>query len=395
MTTRIDELVNYPYRRIERLLGETRSDLRPLIMHLGEPKFGAPSLVAENVAGPEGVWSSYPAITGTQALRSSVAGWLERRFAVTSVDAAREVHPVTGTREGLFQIAMAAVMRKEAQLAAHEVPVILSPNPLYHPYFGGALFNKAEFYDLPLTAENGFKPDFSAVPADILRRAALAYICTPGNPTSRVMTHAEIQKQVDLAREYDFILASDECYSEIYYDDRPNPGVYDLLESDRSNVVMLNSLSKRSASPGLRSGFIAGDPEFIDLILLVRAYIGAQVPGGVQTASAALWNDEAHVEGFRQKYAALRSMADRALAGYEAYSSPEGAFFLWLNVGDGAAFARRLWQEKAVKALPGEIMARPSVTGGAGTPGDPFIRLPLIYSEADTEDMLDRVTSLL
>ncbi|MEM1046590.1 MAG: aminotransferase class I/II-fold pyridoxal phosphate-dependent enzyme [Pseudomonadota bacterium] len=391
-------LKDYPYDRLEPMLGVTRAGREPVLLHVGEPKFAPPSIVQSVIAGHTDSWSRYPNVRGTEDLREAIAGWICRRYAIppTTVDPARSVLPVAGSKEGLAFAITAAVMRKAARLPDGVRPVVFIPNPLYHAMFGAALMAGADPVTVPLTAAGGFKPDLTQCVPEDLSRAAAFVACTPNNPTASVMASAEIEALVGFAREHDFIAIFDEAYSEIYFD-APPPGGLGVAYSafgDFRNVVASNSLSKRSGVPGLRGGFLAGDPEFVGTdIYLARAYAGPQIPLPLQDAQAALWNDEDHVDAYRATYRHLKTIADDHFAGLPGYAAPEASFFVWLDVGDGAAAARTLWQTEAIKVLPGDIMSRPEPDGTR--PGAAYIRLPLVYDPDIMAEAFARVAATL
>lgn len=391
-------LKDYPYDRLGPMLGETTSSNPPLLLHVGEPKFEPPAAVQSIIAGHMASWSRYPQVRGTEALREAIAAWLCRRFELspTLVDPQSTVLPVFGSKEGLSFAILAAVMRKAEQLPDGIRPVVFIPNPLYHAIFGAVLMAGADPVTVPLTSATGFNPDLSRCSADDLERAAAFVACSPNNPTASVMGEAEIEAVIRLARTHDFIAIFDEAYSEIYFDAAPagGLGVAEKLFGSFDNVVVSNSLSKRSGVPGLRGGFLAGDGRFVGTdIYLARAYAGPQIPMALQDAQTALWRDEDHVEAYRDRYRALKVVADSCLGNLPGYCGPQASFFVWLDVGDGAAAARSLWQSQAIKALPGEIMSRPEPDGSL--PGKSFIRLPLVYAPDIMEEAFCRVVSVL
>ncbi|NMM45757.1 aminotransferase class I/II-fold pyridoxal phosphate-dependent enzyme [Rhodospirillaceae bacterium KN72] len=400
--SRLDLLKNNPYRRLAELLGDAEPGKEPLFLQVGEPQDAVPDIVAREVAANAALFGKYPPPNGSPGYQDAVARWLERRYGlnVGSVDAGRQVLALCGTREGLFQAALVAILRKRERLNPSETPAVLLPNPMYHVYFGGAVVGEADPILVNADAETGFVPDFAGLPTEVLDRAAICYFCTPGNPTGAVAKRADITRMLALARKHDFVLAVDECYSEIWFD-TPPAGGFDAavdLGGDTSHLLVLNSLSKRSGSPGLRCGFVAGDPALIESFAMLRSYGGAQVPGPLMAAGEALWRDEAHVEENRRHYSQLVAIADRHLAGVPGYVRPEAGFFLWLDttktIGDGETAAKRLWSEVGVKALPGRYMARPDPETG-GTPGDAYIRLALVHDPARVEEAMSRVASVL
>jgi N-succinyldiaminopimelate aminotransferase len=272
---------------------------------------------------------------------------------------------------------------------------VLLPNPYYLVYNGGATMAGAEVVHLDATAATSFLPDLAAIDPALLERAALFYLCTPANPQGAVADLDYLKKAITLAREYDFVLAVDECYCEIY-DDRAPPGALEAcvgLGGDLRNVLVFHSLSKRSSAAGLRCGFVAGDPALIARFQRLRSYGGAQIPLPLQHAAAALWEDEAHVEANRALYRRKFDIAEKMLKGRFGFYRPPGGFFLWLDVGDGEAAAKRLWREAAIRTLPGAYIAR--ANGGGENPGRRYIRVALVHDDATIAPGMERMASVL
>jgi aspartate/methionine/tyrosine aminotransferase len=303
----------------------------------------------------------------------------------------RHVLALSGTKEGLFLVAMLAV----PEPAARALPAVLLPNPYYLVYNGGATMAGAEVVYLDATAATGFLPDLDAIDRDLLDRTALFYLCTPANPQGAIADRAYLEKAVALARAYDFVLAVDECYCEIY-DGAPPTGALEVcaaLGGDLRNVLVFHSLSKRSSAAGLRCGFVAGDPALIARFQHLRSYGGAQIPLPLQHAAAALWEDEAHVEANRALYRRKFDIAEKTLEGRFGFYRPPGGFFLWLDVGDGEDAAKRLWREAAIRTLPGAYIAR--VNGGGENPGQRYIRVALVHDDATIAAAMSRMASVL
>jgi len=274
---------------------------------------------------------------------------------------------------------------------------VVLPNPLYHVYIGAALTSGAEVIYAPCTAATDFAPDLSVVPEDDWERVALVIATNPGNPTGTLLSAAFMKAAILRAREHDFTFLSDECYSELYFDTKPL-GAMDIcrdMGGSLDNVWVVNSLSKRSGLPGLRSGFIAGDADRLEDLYYLRAYGGAQTPVALQEASIRLWRDETHVEKFRARYAAINQIAHDIFGELPGFRAPEAGFVLWQPVssGDGDAVARRLWQEQAVRTLPGSILSRAMPDGSL--PGQGFVRFALIYPEETTREALLRSRDIL
>jgi succinyldiaminopimelate transaminase len=388
-------LSEYPFDRLRALLGgiEPPSGMAPMVLSVGEPRHATPPLVHDVVSNNGDLWNRYPPVEGTAEFRSAAVGWLTRRYALPDhlLDADRHVLPVAGTREALFLLAAVAVPRSKVGRR----PVVSMPNPFYHVYFGATLMSGAEPVYLPATRDTGFLPDLSAIDSATLERTAMMYLCSPANPQGAVADLAYLKYAVRLARRHDFVLAVDECYTEVY-DRQPPPGALEAcaaLGGGTDNVVVFHSLSKRSSVPGLRSGFVAGDSLLIEAFRRLRSFGGATVPLPVLAAATALWRDDDHVEQNRALYRAKFDLAERSLGNRFGFFRPEGAFFLWLEVGDGEEAARALWANSALRVLPGAYMAQPDAFGV--NPGAPFVRVALIEDLASTEEALRRLLKVL
>lgn len=397
--TNLDKLTDYPFDRLRSLLNGIKApeDKTQMIMSLGEPQHPSPALLAETVNKHADRWAKYPPIAGTPDLLDAIKDWLTKRYDLTSdaLRASQNIVAVSGTREALYMMGDIAIPRQKDG----QQPVVLMPNPFYQVYIGAAMMSGAEPVYMSATPENGFLPDFSELSEATLRRTALAFLCTPSNPQGAVADLDYLKKAISLARKYDFVLAVDECYAEIY-DQTPPPGglqaCQDLepdLKPDFTNVLVFHSLSKRSNAPGLRSGFIAGDADLIQKFKTLRNYGGASLPIPLLAASAALWRDDAHVEENRKLYRQKFDLADQILAGRFDYYRPEGGFYLWLNVGDGEAAAAKLWGEAGVRVIPGGYLARADQTGV--NPGAPFIRIALVQEPEFISDALSRIVETL
>lgn len=387
---RLARLTDYPFARLAALLSDIRPRVNtpPLVMSVGEPQTPPPARIAEVLNANAHLWGKYPPVAGTAEFRGAVAGWLGRRYRLPDglVDAERSILPVSGTREALFLLALAVVPTRKAG----RIPAVLMPNPFYAVYEGAGLLAGAEPVFLPATADTGFLPDLDALAPELLERTALFYLCSPANPQGVAADAAYLAKALGLARRYGFVLAVDECYAEVWLD-RPPAGAMQVaagLAQDGSgggrpweNLLVFHSLSKRSSAAGLRSGFVAGDPDLIATFARARSYSLAGMPLPVQAASAALWADDGHVAAIRSHYHANFAAAEDSLRGRFGYRRPDGGFFLWLDVGDGEEAARRLWSDGGIRVLPGAYLARPAP--GRPNPGQPFIRVALVH-DAET-----------
>ncbi len=387
---RLDRLHAFPFRRLAALLDglEPRPGRPVLDMSIGEPRHPPPPLLAETVAAHAGSWNRYPPPGGTAEFRACCCRWLERRNGLPegTLDPDRHLLPLAGTKEGLYLLAQLV-----APTTADGRPArILMPDPLYAVYYGAAVMAGAEPRPLPATAESGFLPDLDALRPELLARTALVYLCSPSNPQGAVADAAYLRRLAARAREFDFILAVDECYAEIY-DREPPPGALGATREDDpgfTNLLVFHSLSKRSNAPGLRSGFVAGDPRLLRRFLHLRAYAAAVQPLPLMAAAVALWEDETHVVENRALYRRKFDLAGTALGDRFGFYRPAGGFFLWLDVGDGEAAARRLWTEAALKVLPGSFL---SATEGPESPGHRYIRLAMVHDEATIADALERL----
>lgn len=394
INSRLARLADNPFARLGALLADIRPRVNaaPVMMSVGEPQHETPALAARILAESATLWNRYPPMQGTPEYRAACAAWLKRRYHLPAgmITAEQHVLALSGTKEGLFQVGLLAV----PETKAGKTPVVLLPNPHYLVYTGAPVMAGAEVVALDATAETRFLPDLDAIPADRLERCALFYLCTPANPQGAVASRAYLEKAIKLAREWDFVLAVDECYCEIY-DAAAPPGALEAalaLGGDLRNLLVFHSLSKRSNAAGMRCGFVAGDADLIARFQHLRSYGGAQVPLPLQLAATALWQDEAHVEANRALYRRKFDIAEARLAGRFGFYRPSGGFFLWLDVGDGEEAAKLLWREAAVRALPGGYIAHDQQSGN---PGRRYIRLALVHDDATVATGLDRLSQVL
>jgi len=378
MNPDLARLQPYPFERMARLhAGVTPpASMHTIRLSIGEPKHPTPGLITEALIEHLHGLSLYPSTRGSEALRESIATWLTRRFALPagSIDAARHVLPVNGTREALFAIAQCLVDRSAN-------PLVLMPNPFYQIYEGAALLAGAEPWFLNTDAASGYLPDFSAVPDTVWQRCQLIYVCSPGNPTGQVLEQQALQQLIELALSHDFVIASDECYSEIYQDDnRPPAGLLGAAAAMGNDgyrqCLVFHSLSKRSNAPGLRSGFVAGDARLIEAFLLYRTYHGCAMPPATQDASVRAWQDEQHVAENRRLYREKFDAVSDILAPVLDLQIPPASFYLWPRTPiDDQEFARRLYQQQNVIVLPGSYLSRDTATGN---PGRDHVRMALV-----------------
>lgn len=369
---RFSDLPDYAFPRLRKLLDGHAPGGPAIDMTIGEPKHPMPAFVGEVLADNLDGFGKYPPNDGTPELLAAIQGWIARRYGVT-VDGASQVMALNGTREGLFN-ALIAVCPEEKR---GKRPVVLVPNPFYQVYAVAALAIGAEPVFVPATAETGFLPDYESLPAEVLDRTAVAYLCSPANPQGAVAGRDYWARLIALAEKHDFKIFADECYSEIW-NGSPPPGALEIAAgqgADPERVAIFHSLSKRSNLPGLRSGFVASGPENIARIRKLRSYAGAPLPLPIQRVSERVWADEAHVQANLALYAEKYAIAAQVFAGMQGFRLPEGGFFLWLPVDDGEAAAVRLWRETGVRVLPGAYLARD--TGGLN-PGKGYIRVALV-----------------
>ncbi|MDH5747910.1 MAG: aminotransferase class I/II-fold pyridoxal phosphate-dependent enzyme [Rhodospirillales bacterium] len=394
LNPRLNDLIDYPFDRLRALLDghASQANVEPLAFSIGAPRHAPPAMVAEILAAESAGWGQYPPIDGTPEFIDAVSGWLSRRFNLPPgfVNGAAHVLAASGTREVLFMAGMLCV----PETKNGKSPAVLIPNPFYQVYSGSALMNGAEAVFLPTGRETNFLPDLDSLTNDVLDRTVVFFLCTPSNPQGAVADLAYLKKAVELARAHDFLLAVDECYTEIY-DRDPPPGALQAcaeLGGGFENVLVFHSLSKRSSVPGLRSGFVAGDPNLIAPLRRLRTFSAATVPRPVMAASAALWRDDEHVHVYRELYRANFQAADEILDGRYGYYRPPAGFFLWLDVGDGVEAALTLWRKAGLRVLPGEYLAR-QVDGV--NPGRPFIRVALVHDLETTREGLARLRTVL
>ena len=388
-------LGEYTFARLNDILAgiSPRSNERPILFSLGEPQKSAPDLLSETIARHSDLWNRYPPPMGDGNFRQAASGWLARRYSlpVNLIDPDKHIIPVPGTREPLYQIGFICSPKEKNGARS----AVLMPNPFYHVYQGAAMSAGAEPIYLPAQEKNNFFPDLNTISEDVLNRTVIFFLCTPSNPQGSAASLKYLKDAINLARKYNFVLALDECYCEIYRGVPPVGGIEACAELGEglSNVISFNSLSKRSSAPGLRSGFLVGDEEIIKRYGQFVTFGGSPLPLPILHASTALWNDDEHVVENRLYYAKNFRIAEEILKPYGGVSVPQAGFFLWLNVGDGIAASKKLWQENAIKTVPGELMARAGP--GNENPGKKYLRLALVYDADTTKFGLQQVVKTL
>ncbi len=395
MNPNLSQLQPYPFERLAKLFeGVTApAALAPISLSIGEPQHATPGFIIEEVITHLHGLSHYPVTRGMPELRTAIAGWLVRRFGLpeNSLDPERQVLPVNGTREALFAFAQCIVNPVSDAL-------VLMPNPFYQIYEGAALLAGATPWFLNTTRETALLPDFDAVPEAVWKRCQLVYICTPGNPTGAVMPTTALQQLIELADRHDFVIASDECYSEIYREGTTPPAgllqaAAELGQTDYRRCVVFHSLSKRSNAPGLRSGFVAGDAAIMKDFLRYRTYHGCAMPPATQSASIRAWQDEAHVARNRALYTAKFNAVLELLAPLLEVQLPDAGFYLWAHtpVAD-TDFARNLRAQQNVIVLPGSFLSR---TAAGINPGENYVRMALVAPIEDCIEAAARIKSYI
>lgn len=395
MNPDLDRLQPYPFEKLNALKAAVTAPahLSHIALSIGEPKHQPPEFVLQTLRDNLARLVNYPTTKGLPELRATIAQWLTQRFKLDdqSIDPERHVIPVNGTREALFAFTQAVIDRNQN-------PLVVSPNPFYQIYEGAAFLAGADPYFLNCDKDNGYIPDFDAVPADVWQRCQLLFLCSPGNPTGAVIDTKTLQKLIALADEHDFIIASDECYSELYFDEAQPPvgllqACAEMGRTDYRRCVVFHSLSKRSNLPGLRSGFVAGDGEVLSKFLLYRTYHGCAMAIPNQLASIAAWQDEAHVkanrDAYRQKFDAVLGTLD----GLIDVQRPDASFYLWpkTDISD-IDFAQQLYAQQNITVLPGRYIARQA---DGVNPGENHVRMALVATVDECIEAAQRMKLFL
>jgi N-succinyldiaminopimelate aminotransferase len=404
MNPLLARLQPYPFERLRQLLAGVvpPSQYRAISLGIGEPKHPTPVFIGKAFGDavsslPSGL-ATYPATAGEPALRAAFCAWLKRRYALV-LDPATQVLPVNGSREALFALAQVVVDPgpSPATNSPDSGPLVVCPNPFYQIYEGAALLSGAHPYFVAADSAHNFAPDWDSVPTAVWSRTQLLYVCTPGNPAGAVMPLAEWKRLFELSDRHGFVIASDECYSEIYFRDEPPLGGLEaaaaLGRADYRNLVTLTSLSKRSNVPGMRSGFVAGDAQLIRQFLLYRTYHGSAMSPVVQSASIAAWNDEDHVRANRAQYRERFARVTPLLAEVMKVALPDAGFYLWADVGGSdTRFARDLFALYNVTVLPGSFLAREA---RGHNPGANRVRMALVAESAECEEAAQRIVEFV
>ena len=392
MNPYLDRLQPYPFEKLRALFAGVTppATLKPIRLSIGEPQHATPAFILQALTDNLGGMANYPTTLGSDALRGAIARWLERRYGLPAIDAATQVLPVNGSREALFAFAQCVVdgTRPGAK--------VVSPNPFYQIYEGAALLAGAQPVFLNNLPENGFASEFDSLPDATWRDVQLLFVCSPGNPTGRVLTQEEWARLFELSDRHGFVIAADECYSEIYFDESAPPigalqAAHACGRSDFRNLVVFSSLSKRSNVPGMRSGFVAGDAKVLKSFLLYRTYHGCAMSTPIQAASTAAWSDEAHVVENRRQYCDKFDRVTPIVARHLQVARPDAGFYLWARTPiSDTEFARRLQAAYNVTVLPGSFLARES---NGVNPGAGFVRIALVAETAECLEAAERIAA--
>ncbi|MEH6768555.1 succinyldiaminopimelate transaminase [Psychrobacter sp.] len=397
----------YPFAKMATLLAESKpaNGYSEIKLGIGEPKHEPPAFVLDVLRENLDKISRYPTTNGMFELRQTIAHWLEKRFFLNHVDANTQVLPVMGTREAIFSFVQAVVDhdvsdKDSHSLASNTSPTVVMPNPFYQIYEGAAILAQATPYFVPCTSDNDYKGDYRAVPKDVWTRTQLLFVCSPNNPTGAVMTMDDWEYLIRLSDQYGFIIASDECYSELYFDTAP----IGLLQAcaalgrrDFKNCIVFHSLSKRSNLPGLRSGFVAGDAKILQAYLQYRTYQGCAMPIPHQLASIAAWQDEKHVAHNRSLYQEKFALWMSELGELLELRMPDAGFYFWVKVpeqfdGNDEIFVKALYEQANIHALAGRYLSR-EVDGH--NPGQGYVRIALVASVDESREAISRICKLL
>jgi N-succinyldiaminopimelate aminotransferase len=389
---RLDLLQPYPFEKLRQLFAGVTppAGLKEIKLSIGEPQHETPAFIKEALTANLAGLANYPTTQGSDALRQAIAAWVARRYDIPAPDAATQIVPVNGSREALFAFAQAVIDGAKAGAT------VICPNPFYQIYEGAALLAGAEPLFLNTLPAHGYTMDFGVVPEPTFQRTQLVYVCSPGNPTGKVMSLDDWAQLFELSDRHGFVIASDECYSEIYFDEAKPPlggleAAVKLGRSDFRNLVMFSSLSKRSNVPGLRSGFVAGDANIIRQFLLYRTYHGGAMNPAVQGASIAAWNDEAHVRENRRLYAEKFDQVTPIVARHLETAVPDAGFYLWAKTPiPDTDFARELHHQYNVTVLPGSFLARDS---GGTNPGTGYVRIALVAGLDECLEAAQRIAA--
>lgn len=387
---RLERLQSYPFQKLSALLAGAAPDpgRRPIALHIGEPKHPTPEFIKQAVTDSLGGLATYPLTLGAQNLRGAIAGWLKRRYGLPEINPDSEVIPVNGSREALYAFAQAVID------VTRPDPAVVCPNPFYQIYEGAALLAGATPYFVNNLPSHGYAPDYDELPENVWRRTQLVYVCSPGNPTGHVMSFEMWRKLFALSDRYGFVIAADECYSEIHFDEAHPPlgalqAAQQLGRTGFPRLVVFSSLSKRSNVPGMRSGFVAGDAQVLEKFLLYRTYQGCAMSPPYQAASVAAWNDDEHPVDNRRLYREKFNAVLALLAPVAAAQMPDAAFYIWMPTPiSDTEFTRRLYQDQSVSVLPGSYLAREAQ---GVNPGRDHVRIALVATTDECVEAARRI----
>ncbi len=403
MNPNLEKLQAYPFEKLRQLFAgiNPNPSYKPISLGLGEPKHATPQLIKDALVANLNGLANYPSTNGSDNLRASISNWLAKRYAIPALDPMTQILPVNGSREALFSLAQAVINPQQNASGNLGKPIVMCPNPFYQIYEGAAYLAGAEPYFANANPAKNFAPDFSQVPDSIWQRTQLLYVCSPGNPTGAVLTLDDWKELFDLSDRYNFVIAADECYSEIYFGDTAPLGslaaARALGRNDYPRLITLSSLSKRSNVPGMRSGFVAGDAKIIKQFLLYRTYHGGAMSPSIQAASIAAWNDEQHVIDNRALYIKKFSQVTPVLQEVLDVALPDAAFYLWARVDkyiqiSDTEFAQGLYRDYNVTVLPGSFLAREA---HGINPGSQRIRMALVAEVEECMEAAQRIASFV
>ncbi|MAH88795.1 MAG: aspartate aminotransferase [Pelagibacterales bacterium] len=378
----IQNLTNYPFDKLRALLGNTEIDTKITDMSIGQPMHAVPNFIKEIIYKGQDKWNSYPPLVGIPALQISYLRWLKSRFNVNSFFDEQNILPLSGTREGLFSVAMALNIQK-----------ICLPNPFYQVYLAASLFDNIKKSFLICNSDNNFLIDLNKLKLSLKNNRSLVYFCSPSNPQGKIASYDYLQELIKIVRFYDSVLIVDECYIDIFYEKLPigTIEVCEKLGNSLNNVIIFHSLSKRSNVAGLRSGYLIGDTKIVQCFKKLRSYSAPTIPIPIQLASTELWKDEKHVIKNRELYKRKVKFSDKVFKSYRPYNSPEAGFFLWLKVKDSEEFTKKLYSKYDIKVMPGQYLAY----GKKDNPGRQYVRIALVHHEKKNNAGLEKILKLL
>ena len=386
LNNNINKITEYPFNRLRNLLSREkikRKNIKILDLSIGQPYHKFPIFVKNILAKENKKWSLYPPVKGIPILRKAYLDWLKSRFSLdTQFFGDENILPLSGTREGLFSISLVLSVKQ-----------IIVPNPFYQVYLGASLFQNLPLVFMNTGIKENYLLDLDKLENTIKKKVSLIYFCNPSNPQGKCASANYLKKLLNLARKYKSILVIDECYTDIYTEKKPVGGIQVCQEAGKclSNVLIFHSLSKRSNVPGLRSGFVVGDQNIINLFTKLRSYSAPTMPLPIQILSAKLWSDERHVQKSRYDYNIKFNYADKVLSSYDCYNRPEAGFYLWMNVGNGEQFTTELYKKFNIKVMPGKYLSY----GTTNNPGKKYIRVSLVHDNSKSKEAINKIAKQL